>query len=134
MRTVSMIVAAALLVPLGSQAEERRFPGMPASVTSGQRPDLALQGGGLNDRDGGNALRNASAGAGAAAAPGPQPFDAHDLDVDGFVSKAEAAGHEQLVREFDRADRNKDGRLSKAEYARHEKRIESRRARRARSK
>src|SRR3954463_14973062 len=35
-----------------------------------------------------------------------------DIDGDGFVSKAEAAGHEALTVGFDRADRNRDGKLS----------------------
>ncbi len=39
-----------------------------------------------------------------------------DIDGDGFVSKAEAAGHEALTVGFDRADRNRDGKLSFAEY------------------
>jgi hypothetical protein len=39
-----------------------------------------------------------------------------DIDGDGFVSKAEAAGHEQVTVGFDRADRNHDGKLSFAEY------------------
>ena len=39
-----------------------------------------------------------------------------DIDGDGFVSKAEAAGHEKATLGFDRADRNRDGKLSYAEY------------------
>ena len=39
-----------------------------------------------------------------------------DIDGDGFVSKAEAAGHEAVTVGFDRADRNRDGKLSFAEY------------------
>jgi len=39
-----------------------------------------------------------------------------DIDGDGFVSKAEAAGHEAVTVGFDRADRNHDGKLSFAEY------------------
>jgi hypothetical protein len=39
-----------------------------------------------------------------------------DIDGDGFVSKAEAAGNEPVTLGFDRADRNRDGKLSFAEY------------------
>jgi hypothetical protein len=43
-------------------------------------------------------------------------FRSLDIDGDGFVSKAEAAGHEAVTVGFDRADRNRDGKLSFAEY------------------
>ena len=43
-------------------------------------------------------------------------FKALDLDGDGSISKAEAAGNAALVNGFDRADRNRDGKLSRAEY------------------
>ena len=39
-----------------------------------------------------------------------------DIDGDGLVSKAEAAGNEKATLGFDRADRNRDGKLSFAEY------------------
>lgn len=45
-----------------------------------------------------------------------QAFKALDLDGDGDISKAEAAGHADVVTGFDRADRNHDGKLSRAEY------------------
>jgi hypothetical protein len=41
----------------------------------------------------------------------------HDLDGDGEISKAEAAGSD-LINAFDRFDRNKDGKLNRAEYSR----------------
>ena len=43
-------------------------------------------------------------------------FRSLDIDGDGFVSKAEAAGHEAVTVGFDRADRNRDGKLSFSEY------------------
>jgi EF hand domain-containing protein len=43
-------------------------------------------------------------------------FRALDIDGDGSVSKAEAAGNEKVTLGFDRADRNRDGKLSFAEY------------------
>jgi hypothetical protein len=39
-----------------------------------------------------------------------------DIDGDGLVSKAEAAGNAFATLGFDRADRNRDGKLSFAEY------------------
>jgi len=39
-----------------------------------------------------------------------------DIDGDGLVSKAEAAGNAVATLGFDRADRNRDGKLSFAEY------------------
>ena len=44
-------------------------------------------------------------------------FRALDLNRDGFVSLAEAAGDEVVVARFDKGDRNKDGRLSAKEFA-----------------
>ena len=41
-----------------------------------------------------------------------------DLNGDGRVSLAEAAGYAEVVTRFDRADRNKDGRLTQAEFDR----------------
>lgn len=45
-------------------------------------------------------------------------FRALDLDGDGAISLAEAAGNAQLVTHFDRADRNRDGKLDRKEYGR----------------
>ena len=45
-----------------------------------------------------------------------QRFKALDIDGDGAISKAEAAGNADLVTGFDRADRNRDGKLSRKEY------------------
>ena len=44
-------------------------------------------------------------------------FDSLDLDGDGYVSIAEAAGHEEVVKRFDKGDRNRDGKLSRKEFA-----------------
>lgn len=44
-----------------------------------------------------------------------------DLDGDGQVSRAEAAGHAEVTLGFDRADRNRNGKLSTAEWQRYEK-------------
>src|SRR5262245_40294656 len=61
------------------------------------------------------------AGAGSTtSAPTPLPdgsFQALDLDGDGSISLAEAAGHPEIVVRFDRADRDRDGQLSESEFA-----------------
>lgn len=44
-----------------------------------------------------------------------------DLDGDGYVSLAEAAGIEDVVGRFDRADANRDGHLSPKEFERLER-------------
>ena len=62
----------------------------------------------------------ASSGASARRAPEASEKEAMfrylDIDGDGFVSKAEAAGNEKATLGFDRADRNRDGKLSYTEY------------------
>jgi hypothetical protein len=45
-----------------------------------------------------------------------------DIDGDGRVSKAEAAGNADMMMIFDRADRDRDGRLTQAEMDAYEKR------------
>ena len=45
-------------------------------------------------------------------------FRALDLNGDGYVSLAEAAGDPVVVNRFDKADRNRDGKLSPKEFAR----------------
>jgi Ca2+-binding EF-hand superfamily protein len=47
-----------------------------------------------------------------------EEFRALDLNGDGYVSSAEAAGFRDVVTRFSKADRNRDGKLSRAEYAR----------------
>jgi hypothetical protein len=60
-------------------------------------------------------------------APGPLPgrsagtLHSLDLNGDGRISLAEAAGHGEIVTRFDRADRNRDGKLSQAEFERLDK-------------
>ena len=62
--------------------------------------------------------------AGGASAPAPLrngSFGGMDVNGDGRISLAEAAGHDDVVLRFERADRNRDGRLTKAEFNRVEK-------------
>jgi Ca2+-binding EF-hand superfamily protein len=47
-----------------------------------------------------------------------EEFRALDLNGDGYVSSAEAAGFRDIVTRFDKADRNRDGKLSRAEFFR----------------
>ena len=44
-------------------------------------------------------------------------FHSLDLNGDGYVSLAEAAGEAVVVNRFDKADRNRDGKLSPKEFA-----------------
>ena len=44
-------------------------------------------------------------------------FQALDLNGDGYVSLAEAAGDPVVVQRFDKGDRNRDGKLSEKEFA-----------------
>lgn len=61
------------------------------------------------------------AGSGFAQSSNDERFRNLDLNRDGSVSLAEAAGNEDIVTKFDKADRNRDGRLSRAEYDRLDK-------------
>jgi len=63
--------------------------------------------------------------AGGASAPLSRPasaehssFDGLDVDGDGKLSLAEAAGYGDIVTRFHRLDRNRDGKLTKAEFDR----------------
>lgn len=81
----------------------------------------------VNGKDNPGVVRVAeSAAGGASASPwrqhsGSGAFSALDIDQDGKLSLAEAAGYADIVVRFNRADRNKDGRLTKAEFDRLEK-------------
>jgi Ca2+-binding EF-hand superfamily protein len=50
-----------------------------------------------------------------------EQFNVLDLNGDGTVSLAEAAGHAAVVVRFDRADRDRDGKLTLAEFDRLKK-------------
>jgi hypothetical protein len=63
-----------------------------------------------------------SAGAGSTAPDASElkagSYSAMDLNGDGRLSLAEAAGNAEIVTRFDRADRNRDGKLTQAELNR----------------
>jgi hypothetical protein len=65
---------------------------------------------------GGSSSAGSTAPAAEADSVGAQRFKALDIDGDGAISKAEAAGNADIVQGFDRADRNRDGKLSRTEY------------------
>jgi hypothetical protein len=119
-RAVSIAVLLAGLAVVETaiaQRESREVPGLPqGGVTVGVRPDT-VAGGGINQAGRGNAASDGSSAAGASAdGTGIQSFDTYDLDGDGSVSKAEAAGHAALMQRFDRHDADRNGRLSRAEF------------------
>jgi hypothetical protein len=89
-----------LLLCWSCAAAAEAIRGMPETATQARKPDTA----------------SAGASAPAPAAKSPERFAALDLDGDGQVSLAEAAGHEDVVVHFDRADRDRNGRLTVAEY------------------
>ena len=78
----------------------------------------------------GSSKQKSSAGRGATAPKPPPPpnpandaaFRKYDMTGDGLISKAEAAGHYDLMMGFDKSDRNRDGKLSRAEYDRYTER------------
>ena len=69
-----------------------------------------------SDRTSSSAGASATAGAPAQDAQKETAFKKLDLDGDGSISKAEAAGNEKLMNGFDDADKDRDGKLSRAEY------------------
>lgn len=85
-----------------------------ASKTPAKKPAKKKSKSGKSDRTSSSA--GASQPSSAMSAENEQAFKALDIDGDGQVSKAEAAGHAKVVTGFDRADRDHDGKLSRAEY------------------
>jgi EF hand domain-containing protein len=76
----------------------------------------------VNGTDNPGFARQASAAAGGTAEKAPPTakdgFNSLDLDKDGKLTLAEAAGYADIVTRFDRADRNRDGKLTQAEFDR----------------
>lgn len=65
-----------------------------------------------------SAAGGASAPLSRPASSAPSSFDGLDVDGDGKLSLAEAAGYGDIVTRFHRLDRNKDGKLTKSEFDR----------------
>jgi hypothetical protein len=112
------ILAAALLLIVLAASALAQVRGLPEKSAAPKKPDLTAGGG------------NSSVGASRPSLPESKKdrFDALDLDGDGKLSLAEAAGHEQIVVHFDKADRNRDGRLTQAEFDNLGKPVPKRRA------
>jgi len=76
----------------------------------------------VNGTDNPGFTRQASAAAGGTAERAPRSpnggFDSLDLNRDGRLTLAEAAGYGEIVTRFDRADRNRDGKLTQTEFDR----------------
>lgn len=84
---------------------------------------IVIAGNGKNNPGAGEVQSLESAAAGASAPlphqdPGRDSFGSLDLNRDGRLSLAEAAGYGDIVTRFARADRNKDGKLTKVEFDR----------------
>lgn len=84
---------------------------------------IVIASNGKNNPGAGEVQSMESAAAGASAPlphqdPGRGSFGLLDLNQDGKLSLAEAAGYGDIVTRFARADRNKDGRLTKTEFER----------------
>jgi len=78
-------------------------PGTAASKKKGQKESASTGSSAPSSSDAAKAERD-------------KAFKVLDLDGDGQVSKAEAAGNATLITRVDRADRNRDGKLSRKEY------------------
>ena len=84
---------------------------------------VVMAGNGENNPGMGEAQMMQSAASGASAPlphqdPARDSFGSLDLNGDGRVSLAEAAGYGDIMTRFARADRNKDGKLTKVEFER----------------
>jgi EF hand len=111
--------------PSGPKLDEERAestqgqPGVPSSIggaTVRDTPKDKAKPGKRQRPD--QASSSSGSSAPSAQAGNEQAFKRLDLDGDGSISKAEAAGYGKLMNEFDGADRNHDGKLSRAEYDR----------------
>ena len=103
---MKVLAATLALLLLCGAAVAQKVRGVPDETATARKPDVTAGGG------------NSSVGATKPTLPEEKKerFAVLDLDGDGSVSLAEAAGHADVVTHFDRADRNRDGKLSLAEY------------------
>jgi hypothetical protein len=87
-------------------------PNVPNSIGGATVRDTAKDSG----KKSGRPSSSAGSSTPATAADKEQAFKRLDLDGDGSISKAEAAGNAKLMNGFDDADKDRDGKLSRAEY------------------
>ena len=110
--------------------------GLTLNAAQAQSPEKKGKQNSAKQKQKGNAGRGATA---PKPPPPPNPendaaFRKYDMNGDGLVSKAEAAGHYDLMMAFDKSDRNRDGKLSRAEYDRYTARAAQAKTRTASSK
>jgi hypothetical protein len=107
-----------------SKAEVERKASPSAAKTDEERTHSHSQPDVPHPSDSSSARQSAGSSSGAtapSAADKAALLKSLDIDGDGLVSKAEAAGNAEVTQAFDRADRNRDGKLSLAEYERYGK-------------
>jgi hypothetical protein len=115
MKLALSLAAAGLALAVGSSYADTSNSKDKAKMEQKASPAAGKSAESKKDK-GGSSSAGSTAPAAEAYSVGAQRFKALDIDGDGAISKAEAAGNADLVQGFDRADRNRDGKLSRTEY------------------
>src|SRR3954464_8969964 len=97
-----------------SQPDNPHPGGTTPRTTTKAKPGSSSQSKG--EKPAGDKSSSAGSSAPAQDAQKEAAFKKLDLDGDGSISKAEAAGNEKLMNGFDDADKDRDGKLSRSEY------------------